>query len=76
MKKKNNKEMERAQENASAFIKKSKSFIFMCFFELFKKSLFARTSIFGMLILNPKTAKHSQHIPLLAYHLNSDTNCS
>ena len=68
--------MERAQDNASAFIKKSKSFIFKCFFELFKKSLFARTSIFDMLILNPKTANHSQHIPLLAYHLNSDTNCS
>ena len=25
-----------------------------------------------MLILNLKNTKHSQHIPLLGYHLNSD----
>ena len=29
-----------------------------------------------MLILNLKTTKHSEHTPLSAYHLNSDTDYS
>ena len=29
-----------------------------------------------MLVLNLKTVKHSQHITVSAYHLNSDTNYS
>ena len=29
-----------------------------------------------MLILNLKIAKHSQHIPVRAYHLNADANDS
>ena len=42
-------------------------FVTICFFEIF-----STTKIYFMLILNLKNTKHSQHIPLLGYHLNSD----
>ena len=52
-------------------------FMSTCVFHFFKKkTLSATTKIYDVLILNLKTAKHSQHISLSADHLNSGANYS
>ena len=49
-------------------------FVYILLWVFLNKVFFTTSKIYDLLILNLKTTKYSQHIPLSAYHLNSDTN--